>query len=142
MIEKIESLRKKPRQVRNQYAFWIALLVTLVIVGVWSLTLPDRFSDIEGRTESPDVVENSNEIRERLGALFSNAKEALSALKDQASTTDTDTTGEPVREDIDFKALLASSSEQQALRNASTSTSTSTTSPTATSSISTTTPGL
>lgn len=145
MIEKIEALRKKPRHVRNRYAFWIALLITLVIVGVWSLTLPSRISNIEGtQAEVPEAESSASSISKNLNSAFSRMKDAFSLISKQASSTDPASEDVPLRQDLDFKALLASSSEQQALQNASTSASTTATtsvaaSSTATSSVSTTT---
>jgi hypothetical protein len=125
MIEKIEALRKKPRHVRNRYAFWVAVLITLVIVGVWSLTLPARISHIEGvQAEKLEEENDLSEISRTLGSVFSRAKNAFSMIGNQASSTSSSTQDVPVRQDLDFKALLASSSEQQALQNASTSAST------------------
>jgi hypothetical protein len=146
MIEKIEALREKPRHVRNLYAFWIALSITLVIVGIWSMTLPARISNIEGKQAGePEVADQSPALSEKLGSIFGRAKDAFSMIGIQASSTDTGSEGVPFREDLDFKALLASSSEQQAVQNASTSasstasTTTATTQANATSSVSTTT---
>lgn len=45
MIYKIfDTLRTKPKSVRDQYAFGIAVICTFVIGGVWSLSLPSRFA--------------------------------------------------------------------------------------------------
>ncbi len=40
----IDALKRKPKAIRQQYAFVGALLITGVISGVWTLTLPARFS--------------------------------------------------------------------------------------------------
>jgi hypothetical protein len=45
MLKKIESLRQRPKHIRNAYAFWIALAVTLLIAFLWSTTLPAKFSN-------------------------------------------------------------------------------------------------
>jgi hypothetical protein len=39
----LDNLRQKPKHVRDQYAFGIAVFCTLLIGGVWSLSLPARF---------------------------------------------------------------------------------------------------
>lgn len=54
MLSKIEALRKKPKYVRNMYAFWGAVGATSVIALVWATTLPSRvdvLADQEGVRE-------------------------------------------------------------------------------------------
>ncbi len=40
----IDAIRRKPKHVREQYAFGGAVIFTAVVVGVWSLSLPARFA--------------------------------------------------------------------------------------------------
>jgi len=40
----LDTIRSKPKHIRDQYAFGIAIFCTLAIGGVWSLSLPARFS--------------------------------------------------------------------------------------------------
>jgi hypothetical protein len=40
----LDHIRTKPKPVRDQYAFGIALTASLLIAGVWSLSLPSRFA--------------------------------------------------------------------------------------------------
>lgn len=45
MLYKIlDTIRAKPKAVRDQYALGTAVLCTLLITGVWSLSLPSRFT--------------------------------------------------------------------------------------------------
>ena len=45
MLYKIfDTIRTKPKAVRDQYALGIAVVCTVVIAGVWSLSLPSRFA--------------------------------------------------------------------------------------------------
>ena len=39
----LDKLRSKPKAVRDQYSFLIAVTLTFVIGGFWSLSLPERF---------------------------------------------------------------------------------------------------
>ncbi len=40
----LDSLRSKPKYIRDQYALGIAVFCTLLIGGVWSLSVPSRFA--------------------------------------------------------------------------------------------------
>ena len=43
IFKTLDTIRQKPKRVRDQYAFGVAASLTLVIAGVWSLSLPSRF---------------------------------------------------------------------------------------------------
>lgn len=47
MLKWIEETRKKPKAVRNQYAFVGAFAVTALITIVWMVSLPLRFASLE-----------------------------------------------------------------------------------------------
>ena len=70
MLGKIEALRRKPPHVRNRYAFWIASSLTLIIVVVWSSTLPSRFQD-EEIIEEPLPSNNTGGYVETVRSFFS-----------------------------------------------------------------------
>jgi hypothetical protein len=40
----LDTVRSKPKHIRDQYALGMAVICTLVIGGVWSLSLPARFA--------------------------------------------------------------------------------------------------
>jgi hypothetical protein len=44
LFKTLDALRQKPKPVRDQYALLFAVACTLVIGGVWSLSLPSRLS--------------------------------------------------------------------------------------------------
>ena len=46
LFQFLDNLRQKPKPVRNQYAFGFALCSTVIIAGVWSLSLPSRFASL------------------------------------------------------------------------------------------------
>ena len=54
LLKWIEETRKKPKVVRNQYAFFGAVAVTSCIVGVWMLSLPTHFASIDDKYEDRD----------------------------------------------------------------------------------------
>ena len=44
MLQKIESIRKKPKEVRQRYAFWGAFGFTGIIVVFWLVSLPSQLN--------------------------------------------------------------------------------------------------
>ena len=67
MLDRLEKLRAKPKHVRDRYAFWVAVGVTLCVVGVWVTTLPPRLAVL--RDGSQDLSsDNSNSAWSRASA--------------------------------------------------------------------------
>jgi hypothetical protein len=64
----LARLKEKPPQVRAQYAFFAALLVTGVIGAVWVTTLPARFASFEGavQTQNAPLTASAKEGLDRL----------------------------------------------------------------------------
>jgi hypothetical protein len=44
MLKNIETIRKKPKEVRDRYAFWGAFFITFVIASFWLVSVPSRLS--------------------------------------------------------------------------------------------------
>lgn len=51
----LAELRQKPSETKVQYAFAGAFVLTFVIAGIWTTTLPARFAAIGTSVESSDV---------------------------------------------------------------------------------------
>lgn len=88
ILKKIESLREQPKSVRNQYAFWIALSVSLIITLVWVATIPSRFLPAEVATSSQhdgisNFAQNIKDISYQLG-------ESISAIRTKAEYAQTE----------------------------------------------------
>ncbi len=82
MLRHIEELRKKPKAVRNQYAFSVALTVTLLILAVWAISLPARMS-----FEEPVVAEvpaDEPSFGEQLTEISTYFGQGLEEIKTQA----------------------------------------------------------
>lgn len=60
----LEELRKKPKYLRRNYAFWGASIITLFIIVIWSIALLVSF-------EKTDAI-SSNEQGEKVQGAFSN----------------------------------------------------------------------
>lgn len=42
LFKTLDAIRQKPKPVRDQYAFFFAVLCTFLIAGVWSMSLPSK----------------------------------------------------------------------------------------------------
>lgn len=102
MLRKIESLRKQPKQVRNRYAFWVALSVTAVITLVWVITLPDKISDFEVGV-SDDTRNELSTFANVINDIKGNVVESFADLRDAGEEVATTT---PSSTTQDFSVLL------------------------------------
>lgn len=80
MLKWIEKTRKKPKAVRDQYAFFGALTVTGLIALVWFVSLPSHFADVEvaGEDERQAVGAFSrflSDAKSNIAAVFSTVPE-------------------------------------------------------------------
>lgn len=112
LLSKIESLRTKPVTVRNRYAFWGALIFTLLVAVFWLTTLPARFDDTRQLQEQasaqpdPSIVGPFVRMRESVSGALGSIKEQLSALSKETTAP---TSADP--DLLDFEAMIASSTE-------------------------------
>ena len=79
MLNFLDKLRQKPEKIRLRYAFGISLSVVIVLVIIWTVTLPGRFSK---KNEQTTANEPSP-----LSALIQNIKGGISTLKENLSQT-------------------------------------------------------
>lgn len=97
LLEKIESLRKESKDVRNRYAFGIALSVTLLIAIVWAISLPARMSIpttvvSENEEDVSSEIRNIKEFVEGSVENIKNQAELLEAVAKKATSTEQGTT--------------------------------------------------
>jgi hypothetical protein len=50
MLDRLEKWRKQPVAVKQRYALLTAVAATLIIVGMWSTTLPSRLAELDFST--------------------------------------------------------------------------------------------
>ena len=85
----LDLIRSKPKHVREQYAFGIAIFCTMAIGGVWSLSLPARFesgTQVAALASTTNAAPFSNFFTQ-LKAQFSNVKQGIDELKVATTTT-------------------------------------------------------
>ena len=107
LFRTLDNLREKPKAVRQRIAFLTAISFTLVIGGIWTLTLPARFAD--------ETLAQSEGTKPFAG-MFSGFREQFSALRQQASavvgavsSTTATTTVATTSDMIDIRTLIATS---------------------------------
>jgi hypothetical protein len=90
----LDSIRQKPKVIRNQYAFGIAVTFTGVIVAVWTFSLPARFSDTPNDIAKAPFAGIAGEVASGFGAIKSqvasvmSAKEMFQAPSTEATSTE------------------------------------------------------
>jgi len=84
----LDKIRTKPKTVRNQYTFGIASVFTGILIVIWSLSLPAKFSDVNMITKKTD---NNGIPFSGLLAQFKNkfndAKKSVATVLQATSTT-------------------------------------------------------
>ncbi len=113
MLDKIESLRKQPKHVRNRYAFWIALSITLLIALLWALTISARLSPADKVPQ--EHADDAGSFSRTLRDITQRVKEALAEVRTQVKYESEEQGPEIDKpEIIDLNALIASSSKEKA----------------------------
>ena len=93
LLRWIEQTRKKPKEVRNQYALFGAVITTLCIALVWGVTLPYKFKTI-GQAPA-EVEETTGAFAQFLSHAkdnFATALKARKAAKEEEVTESTEET--------------------------------------------------
>lgn len=90
LFETLDKIRTKPKSVRDQYAFVAAVVFTVVLTGVWILSLPSRFSVITTEvatvnTKTAPFARLISQVKDQFGA----AKESVATIITAASSTAT-----------------------------------------------------
>lgn len=110
MLDKIEALRERPKQVRTAYAFWISFGITLCIALVWGYSFSKRIND----DVQPELVIQQEDVPSSLSRFLDTAgervrtmiasfkKETVYQKEENAVVTPTNT--------LDLNAMVASSS--------------------------------
>jgi hypothetical protein len=91
LFQYLDTLRQKPKQTRNQYAFGFAVGFTFLIAGVWSLSLPARFSNLGGMAavgSASSTVSTTpfSGLVDQLKQQFAGVKDAIQAMPSTTST--------------------------------------------------------
>ena len=98
LLRWIENTRKKPRAVRNQYAFLGAVIMTVCIASIWGVSLSVRF-DVNPESEE-ETKESTGAFARFLGETKQNIAATMAARKAEITAETTEdvaaTSSEPV----------------------------------------------
>jgi hypothetical protein len=115
MLKKIESLRTKPKEVRNRYAFWCAFGFTAVVAVFWLVSVPSQllvFSNVE-EVPSPEVEGGISRSMSDLRASVANGVALFNKIKEGPAAEDEELGTDKV-EEIDFATFFSTSSKPTA----------------------------
>ncbi len=113
MLKKIESLRTKPKHIRNRYAFWLALSVTLSIALVWGAHVPSRFIGEEAAVVVVADQSGSSFVR-TFGKIIADFKTTMQSVQGAVEYEQDPPVHEAVAtKKIDLDALVASSTHNK-----------------------------
>jgi len=111
-FEFLDALRAKPKPIRERYAFVFAIGFTVMIGGVWSLSLPGRFATVtDTATSTPGEAP--------FAGLWREFSEQVSSLRTQTAAIPVapaaTTTGSTSVNRVDAVSLIATTSADGSL---------------------------
>lgn len=122
----LEELRKKPKGLKEAYAFWGAAIFTGLVAIVWLASLPVRFSAID----TAEQVENQAETNSAFSQFFGQLKENITgtwqqnkeALEDLSGVNQVTATSTAATSSVSSTSsiIIATSSEKSILIGTST----------------------
>lgn len=93
----IRAIRKKPKAVRDQYAFWIAAIFTGSVFFIWLATFTTNIESIALPEVEPPVEERGS-LTDMMSGLREDLTDLTPAIQSSASSTATTTASStPVR---------------------------------------------
>lgn len=85
LIRVFSSIRQKPKHVRDQYAFWIAAVVTVLVAVSWLVDLPGKLNPEQAPAESEPVFSS---FFNEAGSRLSDVTESFSGLRTSTESAD------------------------------------------------------
>lgn len=100
ILKWIEKTRKKPKEVRNQYAFFGAVVVTGFIVVLWVVSLPSQLARIEESKEGDETPKGAfsqfiTDAKQNFAGAFAANTDEAPAISEEATSTVPEVTEEP-----------------------------------------------
>lgn len=111
LLRTIENIRQKPKAVRQRYAFVTAVAFTAIVTGIWSLSLPARFTAVQEGviTVSPEITTQTatapfsgvwTEFRQQVLGKFGKSPIAPSAESNLIDTSTSIASSTPVSDSV------------------------------------------
>lgn len=121
MFRKFRELKDAPKATREQYAFLYAAVITLIIAGIWMVSLPSQFADVNATADTDRVTTNANassfsrvfkDVKAQFASVFSSLRADVSEVEDLIETSEREPEQTaPADTAIDISAMFATSSE-------------------------------
>ncbi|MFT5831768.1 MAG: hypothetical protein ACI9SY_000137 [Candidatus Paceibacteria bacterium] len=93
LIRFFSSIRNKPKEIRDQYAFWIALIATAIVAVPWFLGLPGQLASQQSGVASEPIFSSFfNDASEKLGEATDSIGSIRSSELDTLLSSSTATT--------------------------------------------------
>jgi len=113
----LQELRKKPKNVREKYAFWGAFLVTAVIAIVWGISLSVQLGVFQETTLSEETIqkpESSGAFSRSFSDVKDNVAGAWSAFTTDSETDNKATSTEEVvtKTSVEFSSTTTATSSE------------------------------
>ncbi len=83
IIKKIEQIREKPEHIRMRYVIICVTISTLLIVGVWVMSLKSSFNNPKEITEDENSLQILNNLKDDLSTEYKDYKSESSNNLDQ-----------------------------------------------------------
>jgi hypothetical protein len=99
LIRFFSSVRKKPKEVRNQYAFWIALTVTAFIAVPWFFGLPGQLASNQFSAESEPIFSS---FFKEAGGRFGEVTESIEGVRNLELNTASSSSSTTPAIDVSF----------------------------------------
>ncbi len=103
----LDTIRRKPKHVREQYAFGVAITFTGLVIALWSFSLPSRFVNTpteDGVVAAAPFAGLFNEFRQGFGAIKSQTasvfESEVSELTPLLAATSSETDGLPTAQEL------------------------------------------
>jgi hypothetical protein len=108
----IRSVRQKPKPIRDQYAFWTAILFTVLVGGVWGFGLSGSVNTDVSSVQQPDSAGVFSSFFDEIGGKLSEVTDSISAISEPeesspvvATSSVRSTSSQP----LDMNAIFATS---------------------------------
>jgi len=110
MLKKIESLRTKPKEVRNRYAFWSAFGFTAIIAVFWVASVSSRVGILTGAQpeEKMEVEGGVSRSFSEFRASVADGVSIFNTIKEGAEVANEEP-AEASEGDIDFSTFFGTS---------------------------------
>lgn len=117
----LDSIRQKPRSVRDQYALGIAVCCTVLIGGVWTLSLPSRFSQTAalGNASTTESASPFSGLINQFKDQFKSAKAAIGTLPIASTTVAATSSVGEAENPLNFKLTDENKAELQLISSSS-----------------------